>query len=50
MNHENILDREPTLLKQEDRICYFERGYLGVSGLVSRDWLDRLNEVTDELS
>ena len=48
MNHEEILAREPKLLKQEDRNCYFERGYLGVSGLVSQEWLDRLNEVTDE--
>jgi len=48
MNHEEILAREPKLLKQEDRNCYFERGYLGVPGLVSRDWLDRLNQVTDE--
>ncbi len=48
MNHEEILEREPRLLKQEDRSCYFDRGYLGVSGLVSCEWLDRLNEVTDE--
>ncbi|MCZ6854864.1 MAG: phytanoyl-CoA dioxygenase family protein [Gammaproteobacteria bacterium] len=48
MNHEQILAREPKLLNQEDRTCYFERGYLGVSGLVNREWLDRLNRVTDE--
>ena len=30
MNHEEILAREPRLLNQDDRNCYFERGYLGV--------------------
>ena len=48
MNHEEILGREPRLLNQEDRVCYFERGYLGVSSLVSHEWLAHLNAVTDE--
>ena len=47
MNHQEILEREPKLLKQQDRQCYFEQGYLAAADLVSEQWLSRLNDLTD---
>ena len=43
-----VLARPPKVLAQADREAYFANGYLGVTGLVSPQWLDRLRGVTDE--
>jgi hypothetical protein len=48
MEHEEILAREPKVLTQAQRQKYFTDGYVGVRGLVSKTWLDRLNAVTSE--
>jgi hypothetical protein len=45
---QQILDRPARILTQQQREDYFSAGYLGVAGLVQRDWLDRLNKVTAE--
>ena len=43
-----LLERPARLLSERDRMQYFEHGYLGRSGLVSAEWLARLNAVTDD--
>lgn len=43
-----ILDTPGRLLTQAQRVQYFRDGYLGVSGLVSDEWLSRLRKVTAE--
>ena len=48
MKSEQILARPPLVLSQEQREFYFESGYLLLEGFVSRQWLDRLWEVSNE--
>ena len=45
---ENVLEKPALVLTQDLREKYFRDGYLGVSGLVSDDWLSRLRKVTAE--
>ena len=40
---------EPTVLSSEHREHYFEHGFLVMPGMLSDDWLDRLNAVTREV-
>jgi len=47
MKSEKILARPPRLLSQEQREFYFENGYLLLEKYVSREWLDRLWEVSN---
>ena len=44
----NVLDNPALVLSQDLREKYFRDGYLGVSGLVSDEWLLRLRRVTAE--
>ena len=46
MEHAEILAREPRVLTEPQRRKYFEAGYVGVRGLVTEEWLKRLNDVT----
>lgn len=46
MKHADILARDARVLSATQRSKYFSDGYLGAEGLVSRQWLDRLNAVT----
>ncbi len=48
MKSEQILARPPRALSQEQREFYFESGYLLLEGFVSREWLDRLGEISNE--
>ena len=48
MEHAEILAREPKVLTRAQRQKYFEDGYVGVPRLIGRDWLDRLNAVTND--
>lgn len=48
MKSEQILARPPRVLSQAQREFYFENGYLLLEGLVSREWLDRLWEVSNK--
>ena len=48
MQTAEILQRPGKILTNEQRQKYFRDGYVGVDGLVSADWLQRLNTVTDE--
>jgi ectoine hydroxylase-related dioxygenase (phytanoyl-CoA dioxygenase family) len=47
MKFEQILARPPRVLSQEQREFYFENGYLLLESFVSREWLDRIWEVSD---
>ena len=49
MTPEQVLDHTPIRLSQAQRKSYFEKGFLTVEGLISRDWLDRLRAATDAL-
>jgi hypothetical protein len=44
-----ILAREPRVLSQTQRECYFEQGYLLLEGIVPMEWVERLRSVTDEM-
>ena len=46
MKPEQILARPPRALSQEQREFYFENGYLLLESFVSREWLDRLWEIS----
>ena len=46
MKTEKILSRPPLVLSQEQREFYFENGYLLLQEFVSRQWLERLREVS----
>ena len=48
MKSEQILTRPPLVLSHEQREFYFENGYLLLKRFVSRQWLDRLRDVSDE--
>ena len=45
---EQILERAPRILTQEQRQKYFAAGYVGIPGLVDEAWLSRLVKVTQE--
>jgi ectoine hydroxylase len=47
MKSEQILARRPRVLSQEQREFYFENGYLLLEGFVSREWLDRIWEISN---
>ena len=47
MKSEQILARPPRALSQEQRDFYFENGYLLLEEYISREWLDRLWEVSN---
>jgi len=47
MKAEQILARPPRVLSQEQREFYFENGYLLLESFVSREWLDRIWEVSN---
>ncbi len=47
MKSEKILSRPPLMLSQEQREFYFENGYLLLREFVSREWLERLREVSN---
>ena len=46
MTPQEVLDGPARVLSQAQREKYFEEGYLLVEGLVSAEWLDRIDEVT----
>jgi len=48
MKSEQILAKPPLVLSHEQREFYFENGYLLLKRFVSRQWLDRLRDVSDE--
>ena len=47
MKTEQILARPPRVLSQAQREFYFENGYLLLESFVSREWLDRIWEVSN---
>lgn len=46
MKSEDILARPPRVLSQEQREFFFENGYLLLESFVSREWLDRIWQVS----
>lgn len=49
MTPEQVLEREPKVLTQEQRLSYFENGYLLLEGLVSSETVDGLLAATEEI-
>ena len=49
MTTEDILAIKPKILSEDQRSSYFEKGYLLVESVVSKDWIERLLEVTDQM-
>ena len=49
MKREEILSKQSRVLSQAQREFYFDNGYLCVERFVSKDWLNRLHAVTDDL-
>jgi ectoine hydroxylase len=49
MTSVDILAREPRVLSQAQRECYFEQGYLLLEAIVPMEWVERLRSVTDEM-
>jgi hypothetical protein len=47
MKAEQILARPPRVLSQEQREFYFENGYLLLESFVSREWLDRIWDISN---
>jgi len=45
---QDILNRPAKTLSQAHRRGYFRDGFIGVERLVSQEWLDKLNTVTNE--
>ena len=45
---QDILNRPAKTLSQAQRQGYFRDGFIGVERLVSQEWLDKLNAVTNE--
>ena len=45
---QEILERDAKILSQDQRVEYFEKGYLGLPGFLSQGWLDRLNQITSD--
>ena len=45
---QDILNRPAKTLSQAQRLGYFRDGFIGVERLVSQEWLDKLNAVTNE--
>ena len=43
-----ILEREAKILSHDQRVEYFEKGYIGLPGFLSQDWLDCLNQITSD--
>lgn len=49
MKAEEILAQPARVLTQRQREFYFENGYVHAEGLISREWIARLNAAKDEL-
>lgn len=49
MTPEDILSHPSRVLTRNQREFYFEHGYVNVEGAISREWLDRLRAVSDEM-
>ena len=49
MTPDQVLEREPKVLTQEQRLSYFENGYLLLEGLVSHDTVNELRAATEEI-
>ena len=47
MTPEAILDHSPLVLTQAQREAYFASGFLAAEGLIPREWLARLNRLSD---
>ena len=47
MTPEAVLSNAPKVLTQAQREAYFRDGYVALEEFVSREWLDRLWDVTD---
>ena len=45
---QEILEREAKILSHDQRVQYFEKGYIGLPGFLSQDWLDCLNQITSD--
>ncbi len=49
MKLEKIISRPPSVLGSQDRLLYYEQGYLALPGLIGNDWLEPLRLALDEI-
>ena len=49
MTPEDVLATAPKILSQDQRRFYFDRGYLLVENAISRKWVQRLLDTTDQM-
>ena len=49
MTPEDVLATAPKILSQDQRRSYFDRGYLLVENAISRKWVQRLLDTTDQM-
>lgn len=48
MTPEQVLSHAPRVLSQAQREFYFENGYISVESLIPADWIEELNNITQE--
>jgi ectoine hydroxylase len=49
MKQEDILSTPPRILTEDQRLFYFEKGYLLLERIIPQEWIDRLRDITDEM-
>ena len=49
MTPENVLAIAPKILSQEQRRFYFDKGYLLLENAISREWVQRLLDTTNQM-
>ena len=48
MTPEDILGHNPIALKQDQREQYFEQGFLAIPDAIPREWVERLNQLSEQ--
>jgi hypothetical protein len=48
MTPEDILAHDPIVLNQDQRKRYFSEGFLAIPGAIPMDWVERLNQLSDQ--
>ena len=49
MTPADVLAIAPKILSQEQRRFYFDKGYLLLENAISREWVQRLLDTTDQM-
>lgn len=48
MTPEDILSHDPIVLNQDQREQYFSQGFLAIPGAIPTEWVERLNQLSDQ--